>query len=114
MENLVKITAVLHEDKGLELKHQTINVVKENDKALVLDTDDFTTVYKGEKDSEYRDFVDSPKINIPISLGKVIEVSGYFSNLEFGGRIVREAVNKYLTEKREYYDQLIILFDNQK
>lgn len=114
MDKLVKLKAVFHEDKGLKIETESINVVKENDKALVLDTANFDTVYKGEKSSEYRDFVDVPKANTPISLGSVVEVSGYFTSVELAEKTAKDEVNKYLTEKREYYDQLIILFDNQK
>lgn len=114
MKNLVKVKAVLHEDKGVKVDVGVLNVVKENDTAVVLETDDFTTVYKGEVKSEYRDYVNKPKRSTPYSLGSVIAVSGYFTEKEAGINAVKEEVNKYLTEKREYYDQLIITFDNQK
>lgn len=113
MQNLVKLNAVFSEDKGLEIKTQELKVVKESKTAVVLDTEDFKTIYKdnGEK-AEYLDYIDQPKRVTVYGLSQIVGVGGYFSSKEKAEKTAKDEVNKYLTEKVRYYEELIILFDN--
>lgn len=113
MKNLVKVKAVFSEDKGLEVKTELISVVKENETAIVLDTEDFKTVYKDKADkSEYLDYIDQPKRVTVYGLHQIVGISGYFSSKEKAEKTGKDEVNKYLTEKIRYYEDLIMLFDN--
>ena len=112
MQNLLKLTAIFSENNGLEIKTEVIPVVKENSKAIVLETDDFKTVYKGEAKQEYLDYVDAPKHFTVFGTGQIVGVGGYFSSKELAEKSAKQEVNKYLTDKVRYYEELIILFDN--
>jgi hypothetical protein len=112
MKTLVKLNAVFSEDKGLEIATEIIPVVKENDNAVVLETEDFKTVYKGDVKNDYTDYIDEPKKLTVYGLSKIVGVGGYFTTRDKAEQVAKDEVNKYLTDKVRYYEELIILFDN--
>ena len=113
MQNLVKLDAVFSEERGLEVKTQVIPVVKEGSKAVVLDTEDFKTVYKGKPENEYQDYVGVSKTNTPFTLGNLIGVSGYFDTKEEAEKVAVDEVNKWLVGKIDYYNTLRTKFLTQ-
>lgn len=113
MKKLIKITAVFTE-KGFSYEKEEFNVIKENDKAVVIDSENFDTIYKPtEERSDYKDYINVIKDD-KYGLGGLVKCKGYFESEEEGVRQARNVVDTWIAEKLDYYGNLQITFDNEK
>lgn len=107
MKKVFRLEAVLDKEKGLEFLLEEIPVLKESEKAIVLDTEDFKTVYKERGEKTYSICIDEPIQFTVFGLSKIIGIKGFFTNKEKAKKIARNEVKKYLLGKKEFYNELI-------
>lgn len=107
MKKVFRLEAVLDKEKGLEFLLEEIPVLKESEKAIVLDTEDFKTVYKERGEKRYSICIDEPKHFTVFGLSKIIGIKGFFTNKEKAKEIARYEVKKYLLDKKKFYFDMI-------